>query len=92
MGNDSQKTGRPGNEVVRDQVVRLDYTQFERKSFINCTLVYAGGLPPVLLECDFIDSRFAFEGPALATAQFMAGMANSSLNGKELILSMLGLT
>ena len=92
MGNDSQKAGRPGNEVVRSQTVRLDYAHFERKSFISCTLVYGGGLPPTLMDCDFIDSRFAFEGPALSTTQFMASLAHSSPSGKELILSMLRLT
>lgn len=84
--------GRPGNEVIEGIVVRLDYVRFERKSFYKCTLVYGGGLPPTLIECDFIDSNFAFEGAALQTAQFMAAIANGGSGGRDLILSMLGIT
>lgn len=92
MADDTQEPkGRPGNEEIRGQVVRLDYQRFEQKSFIDCTLVYAGGIPPTLLNCDFINSHFAFEGPALQTAQFMAALANNGPSGRELILSMLGL-
>ena len=83
---------RLGNEEIRGQVVRLDYSKHEKKSFIDCTLVYAGGLPPTLIDCDFLDSNFVFEGAALNTAQFLGGIANSSGDGKTLILSVLGIT
>tara|TARA_R110002124_G_scaffold30983_1_gene105600 strand:- start:578 stop:853 length:276 start_codon:yes stop_codon:yes gene_type:complete len=81
--------GRPGNEEVRDQTVRMDYQTFERKSFIDCKLVYAGGDPPTLIDCDFIQCSWTFEGPALNTARFMAAMSQSSEGGKDLILSIL---
>ena len=83
--------GRPGNEVVEQQIVRLDYQTFERKSFYKCTLVYAGGVPPVLKDCDFVDSTFVFEGPAWNTAGFMASIAQSGDGGRQLVLGMLGL-
>lgn len=89
---DENQKGRPGNEVVEGEVVRLDYSRFDKKSFYKCTLVYGGGLPPTLVECDFIESNFAFEGAALNTVHFMGGMARSSGSGRDLILSMLGIT
>jgi hypothetical protein len=88
---EDEPTGRAGNEIIKSQTVRLDYGHFEKKSFVSCTLVYGGGLPPTLLECDFINSRFAFEGSALNTLQFMSSMAKGGAGGRDLINQMLGL-
>jgi len=89
---DQEEQGRPGNEVVKSQTIRLDYAHFENKSFISCTLVYGGGLPPTLINCDFIKSRFAFEGAALNTVNFMNSMVKGGDGGRALINQMLGLT
>ena len=93
MAKKTQDTrkGRPGNEVIEGQVVRLDYQRFEKKSFYECTLVYAGGSPPSLIECDFISSNFVFEGAAGNTLGFLGSLAKTSPSGRALVLSMLGI-
>jgi hypothetical protein len=88
----TKRQGRAGNEIIRSQTVRLDYAHFEKKTFLSCTLVYGGGLPPTLIECDFIDSRFDLEGPAQQTAQLLGSLANGGgEGGKSLISEMLGI-
>lgn len=82
--------GRVGNEVIRDQTVRLDYAHLVKKTYINCRLVYGGGLPPVLQECDFISSTFALEGPAQNTAMFLRGLAMSGPEAAALVRDIIG--
>ena len=84
-------SGRPGNQEVRDQTVRLDYQTFEGKSFIRCQLLYAGGTPPTLINCDFINCRFILEGPAQATAQFLRDLATEGgAGGRNVVAAALG--
>lgn len=82
---------RTGNEVIEGEIITLDYGSFIKKSFYKCKLVFKGGLPPTMIDCDFIESTFIFDGPALSTAKFMAALAASSVDGKKLVLNMLGI-
>ncbi|MFM7403197.1 MAG: hypothetical protein ACKO1N_03680 [Erythrobacter sp.] len=86
-----RKGPREGNEVVQGEVVRLDYQRFRNKSFVDCTLIFSGGLPPVLMDCDFIESTFAFEGAAQNTVAFLAAFAGGGGDGQKFILSILGI-
>jgi hypothetical protein len=90
MDNVEQRVGRPGNELVQNEVVRLDYGSFTNKTFFRCTLVFGGGLPPTIKDCDLIECAFALEGPAQNTVSLLAGIAKSQ-GGRELILQMFGL-
>ncbi len=90
--SDSIKNPRPGNEVIREQTIVLDADHLVKKSFINCRLVFAGGLPPVLQDCDFIDSNFALDGAALNTASFLASLAHAGDSPKAVVFAILGIS
>jgi hypothetical protein len=89
MADTKEDRVRAGNEIVRDQTIILDGGHFVGKSFIDCRLVYEGGLPPVLKECDFIDSEFAFDGAASRTLSFVSALARNG--AEDLIKSLVGL-
>ncbi len=77
---------------VADQIIRLDYTDHRNTIFERCKLIYEGGRPPTLINCDFIECEFIFEGPARNTANFMASLAKGGSGGAELVIrGMLGL-
>jgi hypothetical protein len=86
-----EQKGRPGNDLIEGQVVRLDYGRFEKKTFYKCTLVYGGGLPPTLIDCDFIESMFAFEGAAQNTIAFMSSFVRLGGEAQALMKLMIGL-
>jgi hypothetical protein len=76
---------------VRGELVRLDYSVLRDTNFVECKLIYGGGRPPILQNCDFIDSEFILEGHAQATAHFLAILGRSGA-GHLVIHQMLGLT
>lgn len=62
---------------VRNDVVVLDYGSFSDTNFIGCKIIYRGGRPPTLLNCDLIDCEWIFEGPALNTVGFLRSLVAS---------------
>lgn len=92
MNEKSNRTPRPGNVVRTAEVVHLDYQEFHNVSFLNCQMIYAGGRAPSLSACDFFDCEFIFEGAALNTARFIAGMLNNGGGLREFAMRSLGLT
>lgn len=59
---------------VRGDVIVLDYATLQNTNFINCKIVYRGGHPPNLDECDFISCEWIFEGAALNTVAFLRAL------------------
>ncbi len=56
--------------------VKLDGNEFIDCTFENCTLVYSGGLPPLITRCDFKSFTFEFRGHAANTVAFLQAMAS----------------
>jgi hypothetical protein len=52
------------NATYEDRVVRLDHATFHKCRFVRCTFVYAGLGSYALEECQLVDCRWSFEGPA----------------------------
>ncbi|SCB16566.1 hypothetical protein [Rhizobium hainanense] len=71
---------------VADQIIKLDYADHRDTIFEHCKMIYEGGRPPSLINCDFIECEFIFEGPALNTVHFMAAIANGGAGGAELVV------
>jgi len=71
---------------VADQIIKLDYTDHRDTVFERCKMIYEGGRPPSLINCDFIECEFIFEGPALNTAHFMASIAHGGAGGADLVV------
>lgn len=75
---------------VRGEIIKLDYATLRDTNYINCKLVFAGGRPPSMVNCDFIESEFILEGPADATRFFLSVLAKSGA-GDLVVKGMLGL-
>ena len=63
-------------KTFKGQALRLDGTEFHGCTLDDCDLVYAGGLPPSIVDCTVRNCRFTFEGPALNTLILLKGMAS----------------
>ncbi len=50
--------------------VELDGNVFEHNTFVRCTIVYRGGVPPVLRRNSFEQCVFALDGSAANTVVF----------------------
>lgn len=80
-------TDRP--EITGD-IIKLDYATLRDTKYVDCKLIFAGGRPPVMQNCDFIECEFILEGPAQSTLHFLESLAHSG--GAELVVKgMLGL-
>jgi hypothetical protein len=55
--------------------VPVDGHEFVACTFMNAVLVYSGGDPPSFRGCILREWRFAFEGPAGNTVNFLRSMA-----------------
>jgi len=62
-----EKTFSGGNE-------NLDGKNYQRCTFTNCTLIYAGGQLPVMETCRFDGCRWQFDGAANRTLEFLGGL------------------
>lgn len=51
--------------------VELDGHIFEHNAFVRCTILYRGGVPPVLKHNHFKNCVFALDGPAANTVRFL---------------------
>ncbi len=77
-------------QEVRDEIVKLDYSTLRDTNYINCTLVFEGGRPPSMINCDFIECEFVLEGAARNTQVFLTILSQSGAS--ELVVNgMLGL-
>ena len=64
----------------------LDYNEFERCTFITCTLVYNGNGGVGLVNSNIDNCQWVFEGPAGNTIQFMHGIyVAMGAGGRELM-------
>lgn len=55
--------------------VEVDGNAYVACTFENVVLVYAGGAPPSFAGCIFREWKFAFEGPAGNTVNFLKSLA-----------------
>ena len=58
------------------QTLKLDGAEFIDCKLDDCDLIYAGGLPPSIIDCAIRNCRVTFEGPALNTLALLKGMAS----------------
>lgn len=72
-----------GTEFVGERLP-LDGIEYNGCRFDRCTLVYAGGELPKLIDCEMTDTPFAFEGPAARTVEFLQAITN--VPGGDLII------
>ena len=56
--------------------VNLDGEEFVNCTFDRATLVYVGGEPPTLKDCNFAAFTFEFQGSAARTVLFLQAMAS----------------
>ena len=55
--------------------VRLDNSSFLRCRFRHAILVYAGGVPPQIRDCSFVNATFEFAGPAGRTLALLQAIS-----------------
>ncbi|TAJ73286.1 MAG: hypothetical protein EPO51_06520 [Phenylobacterium sp.] len=58
--------------------VLLDGASFERCEFKGAVLIYAGGVPPRIANCSFVQTSFEFQDAAGRTLAFLQAMAAPS--------------
>ena len=58
--------------------VLLDGGSFEGCRFVKAVLVYTGGVPPRIANCQFTDTTFEFQHAASRTLAFLQAMASPS--------------
>lgn len=61
-------------QIINDQQVLLDGNEFRECKFVNCHILYAGIMPPVLINNEFDTCTFGFTGPAQNLINFMSAM------------------
>lgn len=66
--------------------VTLDGNIFEQCHFRNCTLEFGGTGPVAMNGCEFENVKWSFVGPAGATLNFLAAMANDLGEGGRQIV------
>ncbi|MDX2302800.1 MAG: hypothetical protein NW226_08370 [Microscillaceae bacterium] len=59
------------NQKFENKEVRLDGNQYYNCEFVNCFITFAGGTPPALIGCGFIDCEFGFKGAGERTLKFL---------------------
>lgn len=90
---DARRRAEAAGRTFRDtEVVNLDYQTFSELYFFKCKLIYAGGRPPVMLDCTFDATEFIFDGPALNTVHFLQGLTMIGGGGRTLVEHIVGLT
>lgn len=75
--------------LIRNQIIVLDYGNFENTRFEDCTLIYKGGRPPTLIDNEFIDCEWSFENEAGHTLAFLRSLIEGG--GREFVAQSLGL-
>ena len=58
--------------------ILLDGASFEECRFVKAVLVYTGGAPPRIANCQFTDTTFEFQHAAGRTLTFLQAMAAPS--------------
>ena len=74
-------------EIVGEQLtgrVVLDNTSFEGCTFQQATLVYFGGPPPSIRDCNFQGVSFRFDGAAGRTLALLQAMSAPSSGFRDL--------
>ena len=66
---------RHNEETIRDTRVALDGNEYCGCKFVRCTMVYAGGTPPTMVDCLFTQSSWEFDGAAARTIARTSGMS-----------------
>lgn len=64
--------------------IPLDFHEYERCTFVGCTLVYHGYTGPVLDNCSVQDCRIQYRGPA---ANGLAWLAAQKKSGDRVAVS-----
>lgn len=72
-------------KVYSNVRVDLDNRKFKNCKFNRCTLVYSGGGPIALEDCEVVAPSYVFEGSAENTVKFMTLMYHRMDGGKLLI-------
>ena len=67
------------NERFTNLDVVVDGNSYERCVFVNCTLIYQGGLLPGFVRCKFQKTQVRLEGAALKTTQYLAKLQSAGL-------------
>lgn len=62
------------NANFRGERVVVDGKRFQRCSFENTTLVFAGDTLPAFVDCQFADVTLQFDGAAARTLRFISGL------------------
>lgn len=74
------------DNVYENLTVKLDNDEFLRCTFINCRMEYSGSGPLSLVECSFVNTQWAFTGPAKNTLRFMRAVYHGTgEGGKKMI-------
>lgn len=64
------------NRTITGETLKLDGAEFISCRLDDCDLVFAGGVPPSIVDCAIRNCRVTFEGPALNTLALLKGMAS----------------
>ena len=75
--------------TFENQAVILDFQQFRRCRFRNCTLVYHGLSPVAAESCEFEDIQWAFAGPVQHVLQFLSAIRSQGPGGLALAESVI---
>jgi hypothetical protein len=59
------------DEQLQDQDVVLDGNTYRRCTFTRCRLIFQGGAVPLLNDCRFVETEWAFGGAAMRTVGFL---------------------
>ena len=57
-----------------EETVHTDGNKYTFCKFTNCEIIYSGGVPPEISNCEFSGNQWHFRGPASDTIRFMRAM------------------
>lgn len=61
----------PSGEIYNHETVAMDGESFSGCEFRDCRLVYAGGEPPVFVDCSFVGCDWKYDASAARTLAYL---------------------
>ncbi len=65
----------------RKETIQLDNFTASGEQFVDCNLIYAGGQPPTLTNCNFDNCTFTFAEGAGRTLALLAALYHGGFKG-----------
>jgi hypothetical protein len=75
--------------LVTGEIIVLDYSTLQETIYQHCKMIYRGGRPPTIINCEISECEFILENEALNTQIFLSILVEGGAG--DMVAGMLGL-